>query len=364
MMKQILVFNLGSTSLKYKIFGINQDNKLKLLRSGGFDNIGEGKRLTHDEAIKLVIRAIGNLTHIAVIGHRVVHGGNEFLIPTKIDQISLKSLEKYNRLAPLHNPYNLLGIRSCLTYFSNIPNIAVFDTAFFRNLPLKAKIYPIPFDYYKKFGLERFGFHGISHKYLAETAAQKLKKSLAKLNLITCHLGGGCSIAAIKAGQAIDVSLGFTPLEGLMMMTRSGDLDPGIVLEIQQLLLREDFNTYKNAQDLLVATDRILNKESGIKGLAGMDDYLKLLRIKNKSPRAKLAFEIFIYRLQKYISAYWGILGKADAVVFGGKIGSGNPITRRTAIKDLKFLKKTKILAIKTDEELAIAKECLRFLNL
>ena len=247
---QILVFNLGSTSLKYKIFSVNEERKLKLFKSGGFDNLGEGRKMSHDEAIRLVIRSIGNLTDIAIIGHRVVHGGNEFVVPTRIDQINLRLLEKYNRLAPLHNPYNLMGIKSCLTYFSTVPNVAVFDTAFFKTLPLKAKIYSIPFDYYKKFGIERFGFHGISHQYLAEIAAENIKKPLAKLNLITCHLGGGCSIAAVKNGQPVDISLGFTPLEGLVMMTRSGDLDPGVVLEIQDLLIKENAKN-KESSNLL-----------------------------------------------------------------------------------------------------------------
>jgi acetate kinase len=360
---QILVFNLGSTSLKYKIFSVNEERKLKLFKSGGFDNLGEGRKMSHDEAIRLVIRSIGNLTDIAIIGHRVVHGGNEFVVPTRIDQINLRLLEKYNRLAPLHNPYNLMGIKSCLTYFSTVPNVAVFDTAFFKTLPLKAKIYSIPFDYYKKFGIERFGFHGISHQYLAEIAAENIKKPLAKLNLITCHLGGGCSIAAVKNGQPVDISLGFTPLEGLVMMTRSGDLDPGVVLEIQDLLIKENAKN-KESSNLLSETRRILNKESGLKGLAGVDSYLKLLKTKEKSPRARLAFDIFVYRLQKYISAYRGVLGGVDAIVFSGAIGAGLPVTRRAVLKGLKFLSKTKIMAVKTDEELAIARECLRFLGI
>jgi acetate kinase len=360
-MKQILVFNSGSTSLKYKIFSIGKDNALRIVKEGGFKGLREDRGMSHDMAIRSLIRSIGNLTDIAAIGHRVVHGGNEFVAPTKIDQLNLRLLEKYNRLAPLHNPYNLMGIKSCLVYFSNIPNVAVFDTAFFKTLPLKAKIYPIPFEYYQKFGIERFGFHGISHQYLVDVAASKLKKSVAKLNLITCHLGGGCSVAAIKNGLPIDISMGYTPLEGLVMKTRSGDLDPGVILEIQEILLKNNPKN-KESEHLLLETNNILNKESGIKGLFGSDHYLKLLKVKDINPRAKLAFDIFVYRLQKYISAYWGILDKVDAIVFSGGIGSGKPATRRAVIKDLRFLKKTKILTIKTDEELAIAKECLKFI--
>lgn len=362
---QILVFNLGSTSLKYKLFNIDEKKNFKLLKQGEFDNLGENKRVNHDEAIRITIRRIENLTNIAAIGHRVVHGGNEFIAPTIISQTILKSLEKYNELAPLHNPYNLLGIKACLVYFGNIPNIAVFDTAFFKTLPLKSKIYSIPFEFYKKFGLERFGFHGISHQYVAERAAQKLKKSLEKLKLITCHLGGGCSVAAIKSGKPIDTSMGFTPLEGLMMMTRSGDLDPGIILEIQNIKLKEWVMARKNKklEDLILETKKILNFYSGIKGLSGLDNYLELLKNIKKNPHAKLAFEIFIYRIQKYISAYWGILGGADAIIFTGKIGAGKPITRQTICRNLKFLKRTRILAISTDEELAIARECARVLK-
>lgn len=366
---QILVFNLGSVSLKYKLFFIDDKKNFKLLKSGEFDNLGEDKKMNHQEAIRAAIRRIGNLTDIIAIGHRVVHGGNKFSAPTIINQATLKALEKYNELAPLHNPYNLLGIKACLVYFGNIPNIAVFDTAFFRNLPLKTKIYSIPFEYYQKYGLEKFGFHGISHQYVTEIAAKKLKKSLEKLRLITCHLGGGCSITAIKNGKPIDTSMGFTPLEGLTMMTRCGDLDPGIILEIQNIYALHNIplritNPDELRINLIQKTKQVLNQESGIKGICKIDDYLKLLKnisIRGKkNPRAKLAFEIFIYRIQKYISAYWGILGGVDAVVFTGKIGSGNPITRRAVIKDLKFLKRTKILAIPTNEELAIAMECAK----
>jgi acetate kinase len=355
---QILVFNLGSTSLKYKLFVIDKKKNFKVLKKGEFNNLGENKKMNHDEALRVSIRKLDNLTDIVAVGHRVVHGGNEFTEPCIVNQNVLKSLEKYNQLAPLHNPYNLLGIRNCLIYFGTIPNIAVFDTAFFKNLPLKTKIYPIPFEFYQNFGIERFGFHGISHQYVAEKAAQKLKKPLEKLKLITCHLGGGCSVTAIKNGQPVDTSMGFTPLEGLVMMTRSGDIDSGVILQIQKYLIEQNLNL--NGQQVIKKTEEILNNESGIKGISGIDDYLKLLKNIKKNPRAKLAFDIFIYRIQKYISAYWGILNGADAVIFTGKIGVGRAITRKAICKDLKFLKRTKILTIPTDEELAIAKDCAK----
>lgn len=358
---QILIFNLGSTSLKYKLFAIEKEKKLKVIKKGEFNNLGEEK-MNHEEAIKAVIREIGNLTDIIAIGHRVVHGGDEFVQPTIINQTILEKLEKYNELAPLHNPYNLLGIKYCLTYMGRVPNIAVFDTAFFKDIPLKTKIYPLPFEFYKDYGIQRFGFHGISHQYVAEEAAKKIKRKLEKLKLITCHLGGGCSITAIKNGIPIDTSMGFTPLEGLTMITRIGDVDPGIILEIQKIKLKE--KKYENIKDLIQETSDLLNYQSGIKGIANVENYLELLKKRKKYPRAKLAFEIFIYRIQKYISAYWGILGGADAVVFTGKIGAGKEITRRKVCQDLKFLKRTKILSIKTDEELAIARECARILKI
>ncbi|MCD6471040.1 acetate/propionate family kinase [bacterium] len=359
-MSQILVFNLGSTSLKYKLFSLNK-GKLVLIKKNEFENLGENKKISHDKAIKMALQEIGDLTDIIAIGHRVVHGGNEFVEPAIITFNTLKRLEKYNYLAPLHNPYNLAGIKATLTYFPTVPNIAVFDTAFFKHLPLKTKIYPIPFEFYKNFGIEKFGFHGISHQYTAQKAAKYLKKPLNKLKLITCHLGSGCSITAINKGKPIDTSMGFTPLEGITMMTRSGDIDPGIIIDIQRKMAES--KDYKDITEIINKTNQILNFESGIKGICGIDNYLQLLKEKDKNPRAKLAFEIFIYRIQKYISAYWGILNKADAIVFTGKIGEGKPITRRKIRQGLNFLKKAKFLTIKTDEELAIAQECLSILK-
>lgn len=359
-MPQILVFNLGSTSLKYKLFNIKK-RKFILVKKNEFENIGEDKGISHNQAIKLALSEIGNLTDIIAIGHRVVHGGNEFVEPTVVTFDILKRLEKYNQLAPLHNPYNLAGIRACLVYFPTVLNIAVFDTAFFKDLPLKVKIYPLPFKFYKNFKIEKFGFHGISHYYVAKKAAERLKKPLNKLKLITCHLGSGCSITAINKGKPIDTSMGFTPLEGLVMATRPGDIDPGVILAIQKEIIKN--KDFKNVEELINKTNEILNFNSGIKGISGIDNFLDLLKEKEKNPRAKLAFDIFIYRIKKYISAYWGILNGADAVVFTGKIGQGKPITRRKICQGLKFLKKAKILTIKTDEELAIAQECLKVLK-
>jgi len=318
----ILVLNCGSQSIKWKVF----DQRLKLISSGQGFNLEQELNRTDE-------------TKVDLIGHRVVHGGGIFVKPTKITSENILELEKLNYLAPLHNPFNVLGIKECQKIFKNVDNIAVFDTEFFANLPEKAYTYALPEDIIKTFGFRRYGFHGISHEYVASKV--KAKK------IITVHLGGGASICAIKDGKAVDTSMGFTPIEGLVMMTRSGNIDAGIVLD-----LVKKFG--------LDRTGEILNKESGLKGICGEEDMLKILdKVKIKNKKAKLAFDIFIYSIQKYIGAYFAILGGCDALIFTGSIGAGETITRKSICKDLKFLSKTKVLTIPTDEELAIAQKVL-----
>ncbi len=341
---KILVINAGSTSLKYKLF---HTPSLRILNEGNFQNIKN-----HEEALKQALRNIGDLRDIQVIGHRVVHGGPIFKKSTRITEKILQKLEEYNCLAPLHNPANLAGIRACQKYLPNIPNYACFDTAFFTDLPKHTKIYALPWEFYKKQHIQRFGFHGLSHQYVALEAAKKLKRPLEELKIITVHLGGGCSITAIQKGKPIDTSMGFTPLEGLTMMTRAGDLDPGVIL---YLLKKHD----------KIELEDILNYQSGIKGLTEYETYLNLLKAVQRGKwRAKLGFEIFIYHIQKYIGAYFAILNGIDALVFTGQIGAGEAITRNTICAGLeKILAGVKIMAIKTDEEKMIAqtvkKQCL-----
>ncbi len=351
MSKQILVLNAGSTSLKYKLFELN-NNQLKVVKGDNFSNLNYQKQ-EHVDILTKILRSIKDLSQIKAVGHRIVHGGVKFNQPTIINNENLKELSECNHLAPLHNPYGLMVLESASNYLSGIPHIGVFDTGFYVDLPLKAKIYPLPWVYYEKYGIQRFGFHGISHEYVAKEAAKLLKKPLEKINLITCHLGGGCSITAIKQGKAIDTSMGMTPMEGLVMMTRAGDIDPGLhfYLNQQYSLSEQEINN-------------LLNQESGIKGLTGFDNFLKLLSaVKRKDKLARLGFDIFVYRLQKYIGAYLGILGKVQAIVFTGAIGAGNPYTRQNVCQDLLLSKSIKILAIPTDEELAIAQKCLNFKN-
>jgi len=338
----ILILNCGSQSIKWKLFR----NSLRLEREGKrdvFNSQNYRKILTKE------FEKISNYgKKIKTIGHRVVHGGNKFRKPTLINQRSLKELEKFNKFAPLHNPFNILGIKISQKIFPNSKQIAVFDTDFYLNLPEKASNYTLPKYIVKKFGFQRLGFHGISHEFVAKEAARKIKKPFEKLKIITCHLGGGSSITAIKNGKAIDTSMGFTPMEGIIMMTRPGDIDAGIVLE-----LTKNFSPKK--------TDEILNLESGLKSISGSKGMLEILRkVKKGNKRAKFALEIFTYKIKKYIGAYFTILGGCDLLVFTGTIGCGSLKIRKMICKDLSILKNTKILFIETNEELAIAKKIIK----
>lgn len=326
----ILVLNCGSQSIKWKLF--RDDLKLiKYNKREVFDSKNFGQEL--EEELKVIG---GSDLPITLIGHRVVHGGGFFSKPLKITAENFQELEKINYLAPSHNPYNILGIKACQSIFKSVPQIAVFDTEFFKDLPEKAFTYALPENIAKQFNFRRFGFHGISHEFVSK----KLKGKV-----ITCHLGGGASITAIKNGKAVDTSMGFTPMEGLVMMTRPGNIDAGVVLE-----LVKNFSVERASE--------ILNKESGLKGICGESDMLKLLeKIKQGDKKAKLALDIFVYSIQKYIGSYYAILGGCDLLVFTGAIGFGSAKIRNMILKDLDILKKTKVLVIETDEELAIAEK-------
>jgi len=340
----ILVVNCGSQSIKWKLFDENlkllKSNKVEILNTENYQNILENE-----------LRKISG-RYISLIGHRVVHSGGIFKSPLKVTEQNLSELERINHLAPLHNPYNVMGIKACREIFPEVDNFAVFDTEFFKDLPEYAYTYALPEKIVKEFGSRRYGFHGISHEYVAKKAAEIVKKPFNKLKIITCHLGGGASITAIKNGKAVDTSMGFTPMQGLVMMTRAGDMDSGIVLEIAKKLGTEK-------------AGEILNKESGIKGICGEGDMLKVLDIiksGEKGPagpelyrRTKLALDVFVYSIQKYIGSYFAILGGCDVLVFTGAIGSGSARIRNMICGDLKILSKFKILAIETDEESAIA---------
>ncbi len=371
----ILIINAGSATLKFKIFSFSD---VKLVKEGIVERIGlmgsfiefEGKKEfneveNHEEAFKLIISKIGDLKDkIIMVGHRVVHGGGKYNEPILINKSILKNLKKFNILAPLHNPVNIKCIAAAHKYLPNIPNVAVFDTAFYKTLPPHAYIYAIPLKFYKQHKIRRYGFHGISHQYVAQMAAEKLKKPLSQLNLITCHLGSGCSITAIKKGQAIDTSLGFTPLEGLVMSTRCGTIDPAIPLYMITRLKM-------SAEEV----DSLLNKRSGLFGLSGSMDMREILvkagyvvpgfKLKSKvtlkeKEIAKLTLEIFIYNIKKYIGAYNTIIGKVDALVFTAGIGERSAIIRKLILQDLP---KFKVLVISTNEELLIAQSAKFLIN-
>jgi len=349
----ILVLNCGSQSIKWKLF----DKNLGLIKQGGKD-IKNAKKYRHFliEQLKKIKQSHQD---IKIIGHRVVHGGPKLREPIKVTPMILREIQKYNKLAPLHNPFNVLGIQIAKKVFPKISQFAVFDTGFFKDLPEKSRIYPLPENLRKKYFIQKYGFHGTSHKYAGQKAAQKIlnceaitrsesdwfQKPFNKLKIITCHLGGGASITAIKNGKAIDTSMGFTPLQGLVMMTRHGDIDPGLIL-------------YLSKKIGIKKLEKILNKKSGIKGICGLSDMRDVLKaVKKKNSKALLALKVFTYSIQKYIGSYFAILNGCDILVFTGSIGSGSKKIRNMVCKNMSILKNTKILAIETNEELAIAEK-------
>lgn len=350
---KVLVINCGSSSLKYKLYCYNS---VELIAKGQVEKIGEeGSNVrNHNQAVKEVIKdilekgAVKDLNEIAAIGHRVVHGGESFTQPHLIDGKVIRKIKECIEFAPLHNPANLAGILGCIKFFPETPQAAVFDTAFHQTLPEAAYTYAIPPIYYWQDGIRKYGFHGTSHNFIAHQAAKELKKPLSRLKLITCHLGNGCSITAIDQGKSIDTSMGFTPLEGLMMGTRCGDIDVAAVFHIMR------------AEKLSVdEMDTILNKKSGLLGISGLSNDFRVIKraMAKDNRRAKLAYDIFVYRIKKYIGAYYFILGGADAICFSGGIGENSPEIVDDVRKSIAACaaSKTKFLVIPTDEELMIA---------
>jgi acetate kinase len=397
----VLIINCGSSSIKYALLAMDREH---LLASGLLEKIGEkGSLLRHrveNEQGQLVesrheVEAENHLSafaHIAgvlrgaggisagkgpdAIGHRVVHGGEAFSAPVCIDQEVIDTIRKLVPLAPLHNPANLIGIEACLEIFPSVPQIAVFDTAFHHTLPSYAYRYAVPDDWYERHGIRRYGFHGTSHRYVAGRAAEYLQRPLEKLKLITLHLGNGASAAAIRHGLCIDTSMGFTPLEGLVMGTRSGDLDAAIPFHLQDAL-----------GESAESVNKMLNKESGLKGLCGSNDMREVLaREQAGDERAHLALEIYCYRIKKYIGAYFVALGGLDAIVFTAGIGENSAPVRNRICTGLEFLgigidpefnnrplesvndigrsdQPVRVLAVRTNEELQIARETMSTLS-
>ncbi|MDD5019314.1 MAG: acetate kinase [Candidatus Omnitrophica bacterium] len=369
--RKILVINSGSSSIKYRLFNAvkNGDHgaSFRLLTKGLIEKIGHKDSNVHDhrEGIQLVLQnltsgrdaKIKDLKEIWVVGHRIVHGGVEFKKPTLITSEVMAKIRECFELAPLHNPANYAGVEACQAILPDTRQVAVFDTAFHQTLPEHAYIYGLPYEYYEKYNLRKYGFHGTSHQYVAHEAARILEKPLRKLRLITCHLGNGCSITAVKHGQSVDTSMGFTPLEGLVMGTRCGDIDPASVIFLAG-----------KEKTSLEEIDRVLNYKSGLKGISGLSNDMREIwnAAKEGHHRAKLAFDIFTYRIKKYIGSYIAAMGGVDAIVFTAGIGENEAHVRQRITKGLfEFLskKKVKVLVIPTNEELMIAKQAFHVVN-
>ncbi|RLA74422.1 MAG: acetate kinase [Epsilonproteobacteria bacterium] len=342
---KIAVINAGSSSLKFKLFDMQTK---EVLKSFNIEHIGENgaKFNNHHEALESIDVDFSSLD---AIGHRVVHGGEEFKESVLINGEVIDTIDKLSTLAPLHNPANLEGIIVAKKKAPNIPHIAVFDTAFHSTMPKEAYLYALDYKMYEQHKIRRYGFHGTSHAYVSKEAAKILDRNINELNLITLHLGNGASACAVKKGKSVDTSMGFTPLEGLVMGSRSGDIDPAIVLYMQRELgLSVD------------EVDKALNKESGLLGICGENDVRDILN--SKDEKAKLALDMMIRRIQKYIGSYMALLGRVDAIVFSGGIGENSPYIREKVLESQMF-NGIKSLVIKTNEELEIANECLRVLK-
>ena len=347
---KILVINSGSSSLKFTLFEMEGGSNtviasglvervgtptpnLIIKRPDGFKfeespegvkNHSDGLRAVCAKLVDPQIGVLKSLSEVKAIGHRVLHGGEKVTAPVKVDEAVKDIIRECIPLGPLHNPANLSGIEACEEIFAGVPNVAVFDTQFHQTMPPEAYLYAIPMDFYKKYGIRKYGFHGTSHRFVTLSTAEFLGKKPEDITIITCHLGNGCSMAAVKNGKVIDTTMGLTPLEGLMMGTRSGDMDPAAVLRMVQV-----GNT---AQDV----DTILNKKSGLLAIGGigsgdMRDIVNAADSGNKD--AALALKMFIRRIVKYIGSYYVLLGGADAIVFTGGIGE-HSIPERKAILD------------------------------
>ncbi len=345
---KILVLNAGSSSLKFELFDMPAE---RALASGLVERIGgEGSRLVwradgdeivversiddHALGLELVLQVLTDgpsaplesLGQVGAVGHRVVHGGEAFAHPVRIDAEVEAAIEDHAELAPLHNPPNLLGIRVARRVLPEVPHVAVFDTAFHQTLPPEAYLYALPYDQYTQGRVRRYGFHGTSHRFVASRAAALLGRPLEGLRLVSCHLGNGASIAAIDGGRSVDTSMGLTPLEGLVMGTRCGDLDPAIPLFLQR-------ERGMSAEQV----DRLLNKQSGMLGLSGISNDLRSIERAAQAgePRARLALDVYCYRIRKYVGAYTAVLGRVDALVFTAGVGENSDLVRAGVLEGL-----------------------------
>ena len=389
---KVLVLNCGSSSIKYKLYDMNGQ---KELASGGIEKIGlpdsflkftlsDGSKQVitqeikeHTAGIELILKtltdakygAIKSLDQIDAVGHRVVHGGDKFCSSVVINQEVIDKIEECVDLAPLHNPANLKGIYAIQKILPKVPQVAVFDTSFHQTMPSYAYIYALPYDYYEKYGVRRYGFHGTSHRYVAKRGCEFLGIDLENSRIITAHIGNGGSITAIKNGKSIDTSMGMTPVEGLMMGSRSGNIDLGV---LTYLMDKENLSTQQ--------INDIINKKSGLVGVSGVSSDMRDIEnaIEQGNERARLAMDMYFYYILKYISGYIAVLGGVDAIIFTGGVGENQPIMRQYVCDSLAFLgvdfnnelndrikgreteltfpnSKVRVAVIPTNEELAIA---------
>jgi acetate kinase len=402
---KILVLNCGSSSIKFQLIETNVEmieaNADRCIAKGSIEKIGTDEALLHltvppnpphtiteemldhqsaltrsIQALKEA-KALGDISHIEAVGHRVVHGGERFSASVMIDEEVEKVIQQCSELAPLHNPHNLRGYLVARKVFPQVPQVAVFDTAFHHTMPAKAFLYGLPYSYYRRYRVRRYGFHSTSHRYVAFYCRKMLGKSKDEANLITAHLGNGCSVTAIEKGKSIDTSMGFTPLEGLLMGTRCGDIDPAIIL-------------YLMSKDELTLHDMstLLNRFSGLYGISGdSNDMRELIAAAAKGDeQADTAIEAFCYRLRKYIGAYTAALGHVDGLVFTGGIGENSPLVREKACQGLAELgyeidaarnaeavgkasdistdsSRIRVFVIPTNEELLIARDTFRVIK-
>jgi acetate kinase len=394
---KILVINTGSSSIKYELFDMDQR---KIVASGLAEKIGEDSGVLinrkilengqsverteeraipeHHDGLTRIVDLLTDPEHgviqdkseVDAVGHRVVHGGEAFNVTTIINEDVLTAIKENIPLAPLHNPSNLTGIEVASSIFSDSPQVAVFDTAFHQTIPMRSFLYAIPFELYEKERIRKYGFHGTSHSYVAEKAAAYLGRTVEELDLITIHLGNGASMAAVKSGKSVDTTMGMTPLAGLVMGTRSGDVDPALPFFLAE-------NLGLSLKDI----DSLLNKESGLKGICGTNDMREVFeKLLSGDKRAEIALDLYTYRIKKYIGAYFAALGNLDAIVFTAGIGENSAHIRESSCQGLEKLgieididknnedkrgvreintpvSEVKVLVIPTNEELKIAQE-------
>ena len=396
---KILVINCGSSSLKYQLIDAASE---EVLAKGLCERIGiEGSQITyqkpgedkiktqipmpdHTKAVELVIAAltdaengvIASLDEIGAVGHRVVHGGEKFASSVLITDDVMAAVEECNDLAPLHNPANIIGINACKELMPSVPQVAVFDTAFHQTMPAEAYIYGIPYEYYEKYGVRKYGFHGTSHSYVSKRTAEILGADYNSLKTIVCHLGNGASICAVENGKSVETSMGMTPVMGLIMGTRSGSIDPGVI----------EYIAKKDGLDMAGAIN-VLNKKSGVLGVSGVSSDFRDLdaAIAEGNERAKIAIDVFVHRVVHYVGAYAAAMNGVDAIVFTAGVGENDPGVRAKVCEKLGYLgveidaeknnvrgeeriittdaSKVKVLVVPTNEELMIARETLEIVS-